>query len=1256
MTADELDKKYSGQQGGAPSLLRTQYNLGSGGGKVTASSLDQKYGVQASPSGGEADRGVFADTLFGNLAKGLVSVVPKTGIEIGQATGLLNPNQQEFNIPFFGKTEAANTPLQKAGLTLDQILTFLTFGGSKLIKGGLDVGGALIKGSKEAKAVLEAEKAAKLLKAKGYTEEGLKAASRDLASFEAGISPKVGTTGAGVGEAELRASKAASEKLLREQLARKAAYPAQAASIPGEQITDNPLIDTIIKDIKEGSEVAKREALRMLAEDPLPDEHRKLLMKVLSVGDAGKAGAVTAEQILSDVNPETPESILKKMLGGTEKDAAARLKYIAGLKRDLKAGKVTLESLSDADRALLESSGKVTKKGKGVLDEMLKTTTAGETEHPKLTVPAEPITPEVIPEIDKPTLKALKSLSPAQLIAKATKALNEEGLTQGAKDAISKHLGDIAGVNKKIDDAIASSKTLDAAVKKALEPYAPELVKAAKKTVFYADLINSSLLGGGFGLALGLEDKNATPLSVISSTMQGVAGGAAFPILGATIGKVSSLTLEPLGSKLGDWVRSTKAYDNLIGQTTSVLDKLDSAGGTGRKIAQAFRNARDFGNENEARDLAKLIPKIKNLTDEEMDRLVKEASGATTHPNLPSRQTIIRNAQFNNLSDEELAKLLKERDSHMRVGLALDAWRSITNGIGSEAERLKFMLRSKDIATGKELPPRAFKRIRDYFPQFLDTDSLRTKKGFDKAIESLVTNRGVSREDATKFLLTTISGEEQPEIFAQIIKESGFASKKSDIEANINQYYNSGTPRRNGSLEYARQINLPDELIVKDPRVVMTRYIGEARRRLAQAQTFGVDNELLYRKPLGNGKASGIVENIKNPYEHDLALKIIRRVLGTEPVDAASAAGSLESLRSLNTFSMGLSQIKNISQSVNTITVAGLNNFRKGLMDMFSKEGQDFVAKSGAVLDDTIREMLGGTAGTQGEHRLQDWFMNVTKFSLSERVNRTLASSAGKNYFLELGAKLVKNPEDAMTRARFWEVGLNPDDLLKDSKGFVHNMELGLQDPRLLHAARKFTESTQFLVQPQDLPLWWSSDVGRLFTQFKSFSFKQAQFIKNQVMAEAGSGNFKPMLGYLVASQAFGEPAADVLAILKGDKKRKDLIKDFYKPSVQRTLDNMLTVGGLGLFSDAVYSAGQGNFGTTRFLLGPSLSNVADIAGRIGSGVKGVVGGKGASAFKPLSTYAAGKVPVVGPLISNIMKGKATESDIPILGQFLGQQ
>ncbi len=443
-------------------------------------------------------------------------------------------------------------------------------------------------------------------------------------------------------------------------------------------------------------------------------------------------------------------------------------------------------------------------------------------------------------------------------------------------------------------------------------------------------------------------------------------------------------------------------------------------------------------------------------------------------------------------------------------------------------------------------------------------------------------------------------GTEQEKTIAYLIKTKQAKNRLEAADA-LNQYFKRNMTRRVGNLEYSRTLDLPD--FDRNPTTALSHYFKNAYHRIEEAKAFGPNDEKTKFAIQKIFEQGGNAEYVREAF--DRAVKIKR--------DEITPKAWMGAARNIATWTkMGLSAITNATQPMQAYSITSEISFAKGMKDILTKEGRDFAIRAGVVLDSTLESLIrqGAGASVSGGK-----YLRAVGFTQVEKFNRTLSANVGREYFLDLFKNAKKYPADKTYQRELLKLGFSPKQLLNKVKP-------SLQDEYM--AARSVVERTQFLIDPQDLPFFWSSPWGKFSMQLKTFAYKQTQFIKNEILNEATKGNLKPLARFLTAGAAAGELVQDVKSVIKN--KERD------KKGFDRLVENLSSMGGLGIASDIVYNI-NGTTPKLGMMVAPaSFSSI----GEIGAGVLDLISGEGKKAAKHISP----NIPFIGPTLSGLLKEK----------------
>jgi len=362
-----------------------------------------------------------------------------------------------------------------------------------------------------------------------------------------------------------------------------------------------------------------------------------------------------------------------------------------------------------------------------------------------------------------------------------------------------------------------------------------------------------------------------------------------------------------------------------------------------------------------------------------------------------------------------------------------------------------------------------------------------------------------------------------------------------------------------GHLERARTANLPKELYERDPRKILSQYISQAWDRLGDAKFLGGDDSILQE----------LIEKARQKGEDfEEIQELTNRVLGREKFNEGLTKVSQFARNYNNITKLSLAAATNLGDLTKSFIRSGFYPTLKGIVQSFTKTGKQFAGETGV-----IEPVLQQFAKEQG---IGQKFFKYTGFQASEQKLRQIASNAAKNYVDILYSKLKRNPANNFVKRRLEQFGLDAEELLKR----------GLKKSDYLEAGYQAIADTQ-PISRADIPYYWQSPTGKILSQYKSFALKQYQFSKKFIWEELKKGNPKPVLTFLVIGSAVGEGIGDLKAWLRGGRERPDKLGP-------RIIDNLMTIGGLGLATDFISNLQYGSMGGgfLKFVAGPTFSDI----------------------------------------------------------------
>lgn len=621
------------------------------------------------------------------------------------------------------------------------------------------------------------------------------------------------------------------------------------------------------------------------------------------------------------------------------------------------------------------------------------------------------------------------------------------------------------------------------------------------------------------------------------------------------------------------------------------LKKIDSkswASDLYHKMASS-KYLRKFGDEG------KEISKKIEVSDRTSDRWVGEKLENDLAPKMKKMSKEDMEA-FTNLALGKPAP-----DASVKAQKMFESWDNIRKDIVAKAKEFGLMV------TGPDGVKRPFQERANYLPKVVKAEEL------DKILNSTVRRTQLARR----------------------MVESGAFKTIDEADASLTRYITDRKSGKFGSLEYSRVEGLPDELYETDPRKTIPAYVEGAYRRLADAQQFGGEDQILDKIIKSYGKKGGDVMQLREVFETMAGLKKYNNSV----TQISRIARTYQNITKLS-----LAAVGNISDIISSITAYGGINTLKAAFKNFTPSGKEFNQKAGVTkqnVETVFREA--------GETELGATFMKWTGFSWTERNLRGIASIAGSNYAQQLFKKLLKKPGNSFLIRRLEQFGVDVGAALKKGElGQDDLADIGWQAVKRLQPVGR-----------QELPFYWQNPGVKIMTQFKSFAYKRGQFVIDEIGKEALQGNFAPLLRYAVLGLIIGEEVGDLKATVRGRAREGvglneaiasgDITKYLSLDNWERIVDGYMTVGGVGLASDFMsnlLNSGPLSSPFLSFLAGPTFGELSELSNAIVSDAKGALAGEEFVFGEP----DMGK----GEKQSQILKSLTRK--IPILGSFVTSQ
>lgn len=791
----------------------------------------------------------------------------------------------------------------------------------------------------------------------------------------------------------------------------------------------------------------------------------------------------------------------------------------------------------------------------------------------------------------------------------------------------------------------------------------------------------------------GLSDTASTVGSILGSTILD-------PLNLLAIGPVAKLATKVVGAplKFGSklltpTLKGLQESEKFIKLSEGVGKFMEPFGKIGGQITKNFivPGARLFRGSEAGEKLLTKLRKVEDITKSFSGPLVYKIDDITRglKPEVLTEALNFREG-----------KLLTASPEAVRIARKLD---SVMAPIAKKASNLGLEITNP--ITGVK---RAFAPLENYVPHVIDPIAF--KKNTDLVIEHLIDTNQMTADQAISFV--------------------GFINSGDDVgRAFLKTFQLKNVPKTYGHLEFSRLVDLPVDVLKRDKNMLQ-EYVVNASRRLATVENFGLGNkelgDLLQEVALVNPDAKKIED-------------IVQRTLGiaARDIPMEEALGALRSYQGVT--KLGTAAISNLSQSVNTASVAGLQRTFANVVKEFSQglKQRAFAVKSGALSGVESGKILEESQGPVGKILR---VLGAPFFSQSEQMNRSIASNTGRDLANDLLKKFLGGDTEAgrkladagidlgkysrNTKPLFWgggeyfpervgQKGISltssesaakefannfnvvtgsgkgkvtpftitpnakilatndiPQEILENpgqdfgniikfarESGFdavdltgvnkikvwdkIPEQEIRIINPKVISkartslttedtykAARNLVTRTQFTVSPLDLPYAFTSPGGKLATQFKNFTYKQAEFVLNELLKPAMAGDFKPIIRYKTVGTAVGELTGDMKSYISG-RKRPTSVEE-------RRIENLMNVGGAGILTDAINAAQYGTEGILTWLVGPTISEVAKTGAAVSTAAR-------TGKTKDLGRIILRDIPIIGPRLTRTVLPTATQ-------------
>lgn len=523
-----------------------------------------------------------------------------------------------------------------------------------------------------------------------------------------------------------------------------------------------------------------------------------------------------------------------------------------------------------------------------------------------------------------------------------------------------------------------------------------------------------------------------------------------------------------------------------------------------------------------------------------------------------------------------------------RAGVAATKIRTALDAVATKAGETGLEIKLPD---GTAVP---FKARDNYFPHIYDMSKVAQKKNEARYLQHLI--------------------------------DSGQAKTEMEARQLLDNFLRRQGDRRAGNLENARIADLPD--YEKDPLKALEKYYGSVAKRLTEVSHYGKKDDL----------ANKLIERVRQEGgDASYAQEVFDIMVGNKQYENKA----VEVIQKFNIITkLDLAFLTNMTQSVNTAARTGVINTLSAMLEAYNPATATtagrFARTAGAV-DGRINP-----ATREGVEQIGSIMEFVMKpFTFVENKNRTIAAGAGRRYTQQVVDQLMKNPQSKAAIRHIRSVGLDPEKLIAQG---------GPTPDDILKGAKAISDQTQFKTEAIDIPPGWKTNIGRLVSQFQSFSFKQGIFLRDQVLEEAKHGNMMPAIRLIALGVPASYAAATARSALTGrevkeEEKSLDVRKlDYYTKAIGSIpIDKINQASFLRDTYNNRYATPLKKVGrTASSVFGPTVGeafSIIDALEQIGSQSKLnedlPKGKKPTDPYLSLKRIVAGYVPLVGERIKN---------------------
>ena len=423
---------------------------------------------------------------------------------------------------------------------------------------------------------------------------------------------------------------------------------------------------------------------------------------------------------------------------------------------------------------------------------------------------------------------------------------------------------------------------------------------------------------------------------------------------------------------------------------------------------------------------------------------------------------------------------------------------------------------------------------------------------------------------------------------------------------------------------------LPNSILERDPRLVLTRYANQWARRVSFVENFGKRGEYITetlkqlkdiegkankKDALKLGEEQRILSMAFDAYTNKIEMN---PSYNWKAPWARKVWSDITNFEIATKIGLGFATIPNLTQlTISTALKAGYMPLFKAIYKISrpTEEGRKYrsaIKKSGTTNLSIFQTLFGLEPSAENSFmgRWAERFTTASGFKKINQINQLVSAATAKEWIGDL-QKVATGKGKGLSR-------------LKSRRWAVENLkELGINDVNKItdrqtaEAMYRFARDTQLQKNILQEALAFNDPRFRPFFLFKKFGYKQFNWIKDQLISEVRRGNIFPMLRLSMAGMLGGEFVAwardamgefwagkevydeneyflnlgNVKDVALGAKEPESLI-DVSKMTWADVVDRFASVGAFGILGDMV--AAENKFRALEFAAKPAVAQDFD--------------------------------------------------------------